>query len=72
MTATVAVVGGGYGGITVAQSLDEDVNVVLIEPKDAFVHGPTMWRHCVRSWTPHGRTGCSSLRRIAQARTSGS
>ena len=47
MTATVAVVGGGYGGITVAQSLDEDVNVVLIEPKDAFVHNVAALRAVV-------------------------
>ena len=35
---TVVVVGGGYGGITVAKALDETSNVVLIEPKDAFMH----------------------------------
>lgn len=47
MTATVAVVGGGYGGVTVAQALDEDVNVVLIEPKDAFVHNVAALRAVV-------------------------
>jgi len=35
---TVAVVGGGYGGIAVAKALDEHADVVLIEPKDAFVN----------------------------------
>jgi NADH dehydrogenase FAD-containing subunit len=35
---TVAVVGGGYGGIAVAADLDADADVVLIEPRDAFVH----------------------------------
>ena len=35
---TVVVVGGGYGGINVAKALDGDIEVVLIEPKDAFVH----------------------------------
>jgi NADH dehydrogenase FAD-containing subunit len=35
---TVVVVGGGYGGVGVAKALDADVEVVLIEPKDAFVH----------------------------------
>src|ERR1700730_5175308 len=35
---TVVVIGGGYGGIGVAKALDADVDVVLVEPKDAFVH----------------------------------
>ena len=35
---TVAVIGGGYGGIHVAKYLDADADVVLVEPKDAFVH----------------------------------
>ena len=35
---TVVVVGGGYGGITVAKALDETSDVVLVEPKDAFMH----------------------------------
>src|SRR6266550_750950 len=35
---TVVVVGGGYGGVGVAKALDEHVDVVLVEPKDAFVH----------------------------------
>jgi NADH dehydrogenase FAD-containing subunit len=34
----VVVVGGGYGGVNVAKALDADTNVVLIEPKEAFVH----------------------------------
>lgn len=38
MTATVAVVGGGYGGVAAAKALDDIADVVLIEPKDAFVH----------------------------------
>jgi len=38
MSRTVAVIGGGYGGIAVAKALDEDTDVVLIDPKDAFVH----------------------------------
>ncbi|GAA2449955.1 FAD-dependent oxidoreductase [Streptomyces glaucus] len=38
MTATVAVVGGGYGGVTAAKALDDVADVVLIEPRDAFVH----------------------------------
>ncbi len=35
---TVVVIGGGYGGINAAKSLDGDADVVLVEPKDAFVH----------------------------------
>jgi NADH dehydrogenase FAD-containing subunit len=35
---TVVVIGGGYGGVKVAKALDADVDVVLVEPKDAFVH----------------------------------
>jgi apoptosis-inducing factor 2 len=34
----VVVVGGGYGGVNVAKALDADLDVVLVEPKDAFVH----------------------------------
>src|SRR6266567_3642271 len=35
---TVVVVGGGYGGVNVAKALDPEVEVVLVEPRDAFVH----------------------------------
>src|SRR5260370_26303172 len=35
---TVVVIGGGYGGGGVAKARDGDVDVVLVEPKDAFVH----------------------------------
>lgn len=38
MAARVVVVGGGYGGIAVAQALDDDAEVVLIEPREVFVH----------------------------------
>ena len=38
MTAIVAVVGGGYGGIAVAKALDEIADVRLIEPRETFVH----------------------------------
>ena len=34
----VVVVGGGYAGITVAKALDEEADVVLVEPRDTFVH----------------------------------
>ena len=36
--ATVAIVGGGYGGAAAAKALDDIADVILIEPKDAFVH----------------------------------
>ncbi|MFJ7626141.1 NAD(P)/FAD-dependent oxidoreductase [Streptomyces sp. NPDC097595] len=35
---TVVVIGGGYGGSAVAKALDEETDVVLVDPKDAFVH----------------------------------
>jgi NADH dehydrogenase FAD-containing subunit len=38
LRSTVVVIGGGYGGVAVAKALDVDLEVVLIEPKDAFVH----------------------------------
>lgn len=38
MTATVVVVGGGYGGASAAKALDDVADVVLVEPKDQFVH----------------------------------
>ena len=51
--ATVAVVGGGYAGITVAKALDDAADVILIEPKDAFVHNVAALRALVDpSWLP--------------------
>lgn len=48
---TVVVVGGGYGGISAARSLDDVADVVLIEPKDAFVHNVAALRALVDpSW----------------------
>src|SRR3954463_31479 len=35
---TVAVIGGGYGGTIAAPALDDVADVVLVEPRDAFVH----------------------------------
>lgn len=45
----VVVVGGGYGGATVAKALDADTDVVLVEPKDAFVHSSAALRALVRT-----------------------
>ena len=48
---TVAVIGGGYGGIQVAKSLDDVADVVLVEPKDSFVHNVASLRALVDpSW----------------------
>jgi NADH dehydrogenase FAD-containing subunit len=44
---TVLVVGGGYGGIRVAKSLDDVAGVTLVEPKDAFVHNVAALRALV-------------------------
>jgi NADH dehydrogenase FAD-containing subunit len=38
MAKTVAVVGGGYGGTLVAEALDEAADVILIDPREAFVN----------------------------------
>ncbi|WLQ33827.1 FAD-dependent oxidoreductase [Streptomyces castrisilvae] len=45
---TVVVIGGGYGGSAVAKALDEETDVVLIDPKDAFVHAAGSLRALVR------------------------
>lgn len=53
MARTVVVVGGGYGGAAVAKALDRDADVVLVEPKDAFVHAAGSLRALVRpDWAP--------------------
>jgi NADH dehydrogenase FAD-containing subunit len=50
---TVVVVGGGYGGVAVAKALDETSDVVLVEPKDAFMHNIAALRALVDpSWLP--------------------
>ncbi len=50
---TVVVVGGGYGGFAVAKALDETSDVVLVEPKDAFMHNIAALRALVDpSWLP--------------------
>ncbi|SIA34407.1 Uncharacterised protein [Mycobacteroides abscessus subsp. abscessus] len=45
--ARVAVIGGGYGGVTVAKGLDPIADVVLIEQKDQFVHHAAALRAAV-------------------------
>jgi NADH dehydrogenase FAD-containing subunit len=49
----VVVVGGGYGGYAVAKALDDTTDVVLVEPKDAFMHNIAALRALVDpSWLP--------------------
>ncbi|MDY2941619.1 MAG: FAD-dependent oxidoreductase [Varibaculum sp.] len=45
--AKVVVIGGGYGGITVAGGLDDVADVVLVEQKDQFVHHAAALRAAV-------------------------
>ena len=50
---TVVVIGGGYGGINAAKALDDLADVVLVEPKDTFVHNVAALRALVDpSWLP--------------------
>lgn len=50
---TVVIIGGGYGGITAAKSLDDVADVVLVEPKEDFVHNVAALRALVDpSWLP--------------------
>jgi NADH dehydrogenase FAD-containing subunit len=50
---TVAVIGGGYAGIHAAKSLDDVADVVLVEPKDDFVHNVASLRALADpSWLP--------------------
>lgn len=52
MSATVTVVGGGYGGTAVAKELDDLAEVVLVEPRDMFVHNVAALRGLVDpAWT---------------------
>jgi NADH dehydrogenase FAD-containing subunit len=48
MRPTVVIVGGGYGGAAVARALDDETEVILVEPKDAFVHTVATLRAVVR------------------------
>lgn len=53
VTKPVVIVGGGYGGITVAKALDAELDVVLVDPKDAFVHAVAALRGLVdEAWAP--------------------
>jgi flavin-dependent dehydrogenase len=51
VTASVVIIGGGYGGISVAKALDDAVDVVLVDPKDSFVHSVAALRSLVsKEW----------------------
>jgi NADH dehydrogenase FAD-containing subunit len=43
----VVVLGGGYAGVQVARPLDDLADVVLVEPKDHFVHNVAALRALV-------------------------
>ncbi|MFD0970566.1 FAD-dependent oxidoreductase [Plantactinospora endophytica] len=46
------VIGGGYGGISVAKALDDIADVVLVEPRETFVHNVAALRAAVDpDWT---------------------
>ncbi|MFE0023448.1 FAD-dependent oxidoreductase [Amycolatopsis sp. NPDC059021] len=53
MSRKVVVIGGGYGGSAAAKALDADADVVLVEPRDAFVNAAASLRALVRpDWAP--------------------
>ena len=43
----VVIVGGGYGGVTVAMALKGKCKLTLIDPKDHFFHNIGALRACV-------------------------
>ncbi|MEM8572637.1 MAG: FAD-dependent oxidoreductase [Pseudomonadota bacterium] len=45
--ASLVIVGGGYIGAELAKSLENDLDVSLVEPREAFVHAPAMLRALV-------------------------
>jgi NADH dehydrogenase FAD-containing subunit len=50
---TVVVIGGGYAGVNAAKALDDVADVVLVEPKDAFVHNVASLRALADpAWLP--------------------
>jgi NADH dehydrogenase FAD-containing subunit len=54
MNRTVVVVGGGYAGSMVAQALDAEAEVVLIDPREAFVNAAASLRALTRpDWAHH-------------------
>ncbi|MGI5347427.1 NAD(P)/FAD-dependent oxidoreductase [Streptomyces sp. CA-250714] len=48
MSRTVVVIGGGYGGAAVAKALESEADVVLIDPREAFVNAAASLRALTR------------------------
>ena len=69
---TVAIIGGGYAGVNAAKALDEVADVVLIEPKDAFMHNVAALRALAApAWLPKiyfGYQGLLSRGRVVRDR----
>ena len=62
MQATVVVVGGGYAGTMIAQELDGEADVKLIDPRDAFVNVSSSMRAVVRpAWARRPFFGYDTL-----------
>ena len=54
MNRTVVVVGGGYGGSLAAKALDSEANVILIDPREAFVNAAASLRALTQpDWAPN-------------------
>ncbi|HEY3506377.1 MAG TPA: FAD-dependent oxidoreductase [Actinocatenispora sp.] len=54
MRRTVLVVGGGYGGTLVAKALDSEADVILVDPREAFVNAAASLRALTRpDWAPN-------------------
>jgi NADH dehydrogenase FAD-containing subunit len=54
MSRIVAVIGGGYGGAAVAKALESEADVVLIDPRDAFVNSAGSLRALAQpDWAPN-------------------
>jgi NADH dehydrogenase FAD-containing subunit len=73
----VVVVGGGYGGITAAKALDDIADVILVEPRDTFVHNVAALRAAVQpEWADrlfipyHGLLARGKIRRDRAVRVS--
>jgi len=73
----VVVVGGGYGGITAAKALDDIADVILVEPRDTFVHNIAALRAAVQpEWADrlfipyHGLLARGQVRRDRAVRVS--
>lgn len=62
MSAKVIVVGGGYAGTMIAKALDQQAEVTLVDPRDAFVNVSSSMRASVRpEWSDRPFFPFSSL-----------